>query len=60
MGYWHVKKALGRGVLSIRGCVLIVEVPLLTIPTIQPITFLPITKTPSYSSVMFRSFIFVN
>jgi hypothetical protein len=56
MGHWHVKKELGRGALSIKDCVLVVEVPLLTIPTIQPITFLPITKTPSFSRVMFHSF----
>jgi hypothetical protein len=59
MGHWHVKKALGR-VISIRGCVLVVEVPLLTIPTIQPNIFLLITKTPSLSSVMFHSLLFVN
>jgi hypothetical protein len=60
MGHWHVKNAFGRGVLNIGGCLLVVKVPLLIIPTIQPITLSPITKTPSFSNVMFHSLRFVN
>jgi hypothetical protein len=33
MGQWHVKKAFGRKVLNIRGCVLVIKIHLLTTPT---------------------------